>query len=77
MRCEAVDYEIMGMDNYELAQWVAQNLTYDQLIIEYYGRDKSDPNDGWVHTSYTAARKNRMCNLTINDKGTRPGLLND
>ena len=77
MRCEAADFEIMGLDNYELAQWVAQNLTYDQLILEFYGNDKSDPNDGWVHTSYTATRKNRMKDLTINNKGTRPGLLND
>lgn len=77
MRCEAVDYEIMGLDNFELAQWVAQNLTYDQLILEFYGNDKSDPNDGWVHTSYTTARKNRMKDLTINNKGTRSGLIKD
>lgn len=74
MRCEAVDFEIMGMDNFELAQWVRENLIYDQLILEFYGDDSSDPNDGWVHTSYTATRKNRMMDLTINLRGTRPGL---
>lgn len=73
MRCEAVDYEIMGLDNFELAQWVSKNLDYDQLILEFYGNDKSDPNDGWVHTSYKAAH-NRKKDLTINKYGTYAGL---
>lgn len=74
MRCEAVDFEIMGMDNFELAQWVREHLVYDQLILEFYGDDSSDPNDGWVHVSYTTARPNRRKDLTINLKGTRSGL---
>jgi len=74
MRCEAVDFEIMGMDNYELAKWVSENLLYDQLLLEFYGDDSNDPNDGWVHVSYTATRKNRQQDLTINLHGTRPGL---
>ena len=74
MRCEAVDFEIMGMDNFELAQWVQENLIYDQLILEFHGDDSTDPNDGWVHTSYTTARPNRRMDLTINLKGTRSGL---
>ena len=77
MKCEAVDFEIMGVDNYVLAQWIAKNLEYDQLILEFYGNDKSDPNDGWVHCSYTIRRQNRKQDLTINNKGTRPGLIKD
>lgn len=77
MKCEACDFEIMGLDNFVLAQWIAKNLDYDQLILEFYGNDKSDPNDGWVHASYTMRRKNRKQDLTINNKGTRPGLIKD
>lgn len=74
MRCEAVDFEIAGMDNFELAMWVHDHLIYDQLILEFYGDDSSDPNDGWVHASYTSTRPNRLMDLTINLNGKRPGL---
>ena len=33
---QAVDFEILGVDNYELANWICANLEYDQLILEYY-----------------------------------------
>lgn len=74
-KCEAADYEITGMDNHDLANWVADNLEYDQIILEYHGDDSADPNDGWVHTSYVAPpRKNRRQKLTIDKKGTRAGI---
>jgi len=75
MKCEAVDYEIAGLDNHDLANWVINNLEYDQVILEYHGDDSDDPNDGWVHTSYVAPpRKNRRQKLTIDKKGTRSGI---
>jgi uncharacterized protein YcbK (DUF882 family) len=73
MKCEAVDFEIMGLDNFDLAQWIAKNLDYDQLILEFYGNNPSDPNDGWVHASFSAKR-NRHKDLTINKNGTFAGL---
>ena len=50
-RGEAADFEIFGISNKELADWINENLTYDQLILEYW--KESDPNSGWVHCSYT------------------------
>ena len=50
-RGEAADFEIFGVSNKELADWINENLTYDQLILEYW--KESDPNSGWVHCSYT------------------------
>lgn len=47
---EAVDFEIPGLDNRELAEWIADNLEFDQLILEYYKPE--DPNSGWVHVSF-------------------------
>ena len=50
-RGEAADFEIFGISNKELANYVHFNLNYDQLILEYW--KESDPNSGWVHCSYT------------------------
>ena len=47
---EAADFECMGTDNAELADWINKNLDYDQLILEFY--DPSEPNSGWIHCSY-------------------------
>ena len=47
---EAADFEIFGVSNKELADWINENLTYDQLILEYWKEE--DPNSGWVHCSY-------------------------
>ena len=47
----AADFEIFGVSNKELADWINENLDYDQLILEYW--KESDPNSGWVHCSYT------------------------
>ena len=46
---EAADFEIFGLSNKELADWINENLDYDQLILEYW--KKEDPNSGWVHCS--------------------------
>jgi zinc D-Ala-D-Ala carboxypeptidase len=48
---EAADFEIYGLSNQELADWINENLDYDQLILEYW--KKEDPNSGWVHCSFT------------------------
>ena len=49
-RGEAADFEIFGVSNKELADYIHHNLDYDQLILEYW--KESDPNSGWVHCSY-------------------------
>ena len=48
---EAADFEIFGVSNKELADYIHENLDYDQLILEYW--KESDPNSGWVHCSYS------------------------
>ena len=47
---QAADFEIYGLSNKELSDWVNENLDYDQLILEYW--KKEDPNSGWVHCSF-------------------------
>jgi len=46
----AADIEIAGVPNADLAQWIADNLTFRQLILEFYTR--GIPDSGWVHVSY-------------------------
>ena len=45
----AADFEVLGMDNRELAIYIRDNLKFTQLILEFYdGR----PDSGWVHCAY-------------------------
>ena len=48
---QAADFEIFGVSNKELADYINEHLEYDQLILEYW--KESDPNSGWVHCSYS------------------------
>lgn len=59
---QAVDLEVPSVATAEVAQWIADNLTFDQLILEFY--DADDPNSGWVHVSYVASGNNRGEKLT-------------
>lgn len=70
---EAVDFEIPGVDNAEVAAWVRDNLTADQIILEFY--TPGIPDSGWVHVSYTERAECRGQCLTINGQGTFEGLL--
>jgi len=64
---EAVDFEVPGVDNLELAHWINDNLDFDQLILEFY--DPRYPSSGWVHCSYVSQDENRGEVLTIQSKG--------
>ena len=57
-RGEAADFEIFGVSNKELADWVHYNTNYDQLILEYW--KEPDPNSGWVHCSYSESNNRRQ-----------------
>ena len=49
-RAEAADFEVVGVDNAELFDWIKFNLTPDQLILEFY--TPGEPNSGWIHASW-------------------------
>ena len=48
---QAADFEIFGIANKELADWITTNLEYDQCILEFW--NENEPNSGWVHCSYS------------------------
>ena len=49
-KAEAADFEVIGVDNAEVADWVKMNCETDQLILEFY--TPGEPNSGWIHASY-------------------------
>lgn len=63
---EAVDIEIPGVANGDLAKWIEANLDYDQLILECYRAGV--PDSGWVHVSYKTGH-NRKQELTATAVG--------
>ena len=70
LKGQAVDIEIPSIDNYQLAQWIRNNLDFDQLILEFYN---GEPSSGWVHVSF--AEENRKQLLTFNGKDWNSGLV--
>jgi hypothetical protein len=68
---EAADFEVAGVDNYELALWIEENLEFDQLILECY----TGGNSGWIHCSYIP-EGNRKQTLTYDrTNGYRDGFI--
>lgn len=72
-KAEAVDIEIPGISNYELAVWVKDNLNFDQVILECYRQ--GEPNSGWVHISLKDEGDiNRAIALTYSNRVYSEGL---
>lgn len=66
---QAIDFEVKGVDNKTVADWVADNLEFDQVILEFY--TAGDKNSGWVHTSIKKEGGNRHQKLIA--KKTKAG----
>jgi len=59
---EAADIEVPGVANGDLAQWIVDNLEFDQVILEFY--TPGEPSSGWVHVTYKKDGSNRNKALT-------------
>jgi len=60
---EAVDFEVPGIANVDVANWISENCDFDQLILEYYKPE--DPASGWIHVSYKSeGNRNEVLTLT-------------
>ena len=69
---QAVDFEIAGVSNLQLAIWIENNCDFDQLILEFWKEDEG-ANSGWVHCSYNEG-SNRKQVLTFDGKEFKNGL---
>ena len=54
-RGEAADFHVDGYSVYAVAEWISENLDFDQLILENFVPHIKD--SGWVHCSYS--KRNR------------------
>ena len=72
---EAIDLEIDGVSNMEVADWITENCDYDQVILEFYNPAEG-PNSGWVHASCKAdLSQNRKRNLIALKDGNKTVYL--
>ena len=72
----AADIEIPGVPNAELAQYIADNLKFRQLILEFY--TPGVPDSGWVHVSYNPADNKKQVLTAMKENGKtvyKPGLI--
>ena len=68
-KAEAADFEVIGVDNVEVADWIKSNLQTDQLILEYY--KVGEPNSGWIHASWIPENRREQflwCYRDLNGK---------
>tara|TARA_R110000822_G_scaffold13544_1_gene48048 strand:+ start:1212 stop:1685 length:474 start_codon:yes stop_codon:yes gene_type:complete len=64
----ACDFEVYGVDNEEIADWIYNNLPVDQLILEFY-KGKDEPNSGWIHASYNKDETRKQYLIAYKENG--------
>ena len=73
---QAADIEIPGVPNADLAQWIAENLDFTQVILEFY--TQGIPDSGWVHVSYDPQNLKKQTLTAVKQNGKTvylPGLV--
>jgi len=72
----AADIEIPGIANADLAQYIADNFDFTQLILEFY--TPGIPDSGWVHVSYDPSNLKKQILTAMRENGKtvyKPGLI--
>lgn len=64
---EAVDIEVPGVSNYDVAKYIRDNLDFDQLILEFY--TPGIPDSGWVHVSYKEEGNRKQVLTALKEDG--------
>lgn len=70
---EAVDFRVEGHTVHEVANWIKENLSFDQLILEHYLPDS--PQSGWVHCSYSFNNRGSVLTKFKGSQIYHPGIL--
>lgn len=74
-KAQAVDIEIPGVSNWDLAYWIKHNLQFDKLILEYHV--PKIPTSGWVHVTTKMEGILRMEVKTFSGGVWHRGLLGE
>lgn len=75
-RGQAADIEINGVANYDLAKWIVDNISFKQVILEFY--TPGIPDSGWVHVSFDVKDNKKQVLTAMNENGKtvyKPGLI--
>ena len=64
---QAADFEVPGISNMALAEYIKDNLEFDQLILEFY--TPQDPASGWVHVSYNKEENRKRVLRAVKNDG--------
>jgi hypothetical protein len=73
---QAADIEIPGVANADLAQYIADNFDYTQIILEFY--TQGIPDSGWVHVSYDVNNLKKQVMTAVKQNGRTvylPGIV--
>jgi hypothetical protein len=73
-KCQAVDLQFKGIkpsEYFTIAQWIKDNITYDQLLLEYKTTGSCLP---WIHVSYANGSNRKQVLTLMNDKTYAQGL---
>jgi len=68
-KAEACDFEVLGVDNAEVADWVYKNCQTDQLLLEFY--TPGEPNSGWIHASWVEFQPRAQYMLVYRDENKK------
>ena len=63
---EAADIEVSGLTTLQLAEWIRDSYTFDQLIMEMFDPAKG-PNSGWVHVSLSTVNRKELLSYVLHD----------
>ena len=69
VKAEACDFEVLGVDNAEVADWVYKNCQTDQLLLEFY--TPGEPNSGWIHASWVEFQPRAQYMLVYRDENKK------
>ena len=72
---EAMDIQfrnIQKKDYFTIAQWVRDNIQYDQLLLEFKTTGSGLP---WIHVSFHSAKNRKQVLTLMNDKTAGQGLI--
>jgi len=65
---QAVDFEVDGIPNAQIAAWCVANLPdFDQIILEFY--TPGEPNSGWVHGGYVVGKQRKEVFTAVRENG--------
>jgi zinc D-Ala-D-Ala carboxypeptidase len=63
----AADINIPTLGNDKLAEYIRDNMVFDQCILEFY--TLGHPSSGWVHVSYSTKTNRKECLTAVKQDG--------